>query len=158
MLSPGQFVTMKGNITMLGFVDQWSGTELERRVGYGAGRLANGCAILALVRGQALRPEDIQLRGSTRWSGGYASPQGKDVEDLLGDRGQNISEVKQRLCRFFAANEKNRPAKVVPFIPHGPNATYPDAEALGAGIPSGIPQFNLIVPRLFEVVRVHAKY
>jgi hypothetical protein len=153
----GQTLVCKGNFTMRGFVEDCSPADLERRVGFEAGRLSQGYAIAVLAHGHQLAPDEFELQGSTRWSGGFTtmSAEGRSgLEDLLASRGQSAMNLKTRVCRFLAIGGANRPAKVLPFVGHTPGMSYPDAEALGVGIRGGIPQFNLVLPRLFAVVSV----
>ena len=76
------------------------------------------------------------------------------MEDLLISRGQDVTNLKEKVCEFFARGGARTPAKVVPVTKHVPGMPYPDATALAVGIRSGVPQFNLLVPRLFSVVKV----
>lgn len=158
MLTVGDTVTRRGNFTMLGYIDQWDGVELERRVGFHPGRLSHGFAIVALAPGQVLLPQDLELQGSTRWSGGFAQPvPGQELahlESVLSARGQDTQQLKRKVCEFFARGGKQTPAKVIPFIPHASGMAYPDAEAIAPGVRSGIPQFNLLQLRVFRVVKV----
>lgn len=163
MYSIGQIELVSGNFSMLGFVMGYEPAELERRVGFHDGRLKHGYAIATLANGLRLEPRDFELQGSTRWSGGFtrgkAAHDGRELEILLKQRGQNILELKKKVCEFFAKGGAKTPAKILPFLKHQPGMEYPGAtalgqDALGKYIPSGVPQFNLVVPRLFSVVRV----
>ncbi len=149
---------LRGNFTMLGFIEAYSTADLERRLGFHTGRLSKGYAIFVLAQGQQLSPREIELLGSTRWSGGFSSGANAndraDLEDLLRARGQDALQLKQKVCDFFAKRGARTPAKVVPITVHAPGMQYPDASALGAETRSGVPQFNLLVPRLFSVVKV----
>lgn len=62
--------------------------------------------------------------------------------------------LKTKVCTFLNAGGARAPAKVLPFIRHQAGMQYPDAEALGPGVRSGVPQFDLTVPHEFVVVRV----
>ena len=160
MHSLGETAMLRGNFTMLGFIDSWRALDLERRLGFSPGRLAAGYAVFALAPGQRLGPYDFELQGSTRWSGGFSirtrSSETADLEDLLSGRGLDVTQLKEKVCEFFARRGAQTPAKVVPVTTHAPGMQYPDANALGAGIRSGVPQFNLLVPRPFSVVKVQA--
>ena len=156
MLAVGQVVPCSRSFTMLGFVDGLAGTELEQRLGFHAERLSGGFAV-AVLTGQRLLPDDIELQGSTRWSGGFRSAAEAEcafLEQVLESRGQNVHQLKQQLCNFFAKGGKRTPAKVIPFVEHSSGMQYPDAQALGVGIRSGVPQFYLKHPRMFSIARV----
>jgi len=157
MFTLGQSLMRSGNFTMLGFVDSWGAADLERRVGFHAGRLSQGFAIIALTSGQRLAPHELELQGSSRWSGGFVTDsEGRvELEGLLLSRGQDVQRLKEKVCDFFGRGGARTPAKVVPFAEHLPGMQYPDAEAIAPGIRSGVPQFNLLVPKAFSVVKVH---
>ena len=158
MRSTGQTAMLRGNFTMLGFIAGFRPADLERRIGFHPGRLSKGFAIVALANGQRLSPSEIELQGSTRWSGGFSGNtpalEGTELESLLRDRGQDISQIKEKVCSFFAKGGARIPAKVLPVVEHAAGMQYPDANAIGPGIRGGVPQFNLLVPRLFSVVSV----
>lgn len=160
MHSLGETAMLRGNFTMLGAIDSWGGDDLERRLGFSPGRLSAGYAVFALAPGQRLGPHEFELQGSTRWSGGYSirtrSDEKAELEELLASRGQDVIRLKEKVCEFFARRGARTPAKVVPVIGHASGMQYPDATALAPGVRSGVPQFNLLVPRLFTVVKVQA--
>jgi hypothetical protein len=154
----GQTLLVKGNFTTLGFLDGLSGPTLERTLGFSSGRLSAGFAVVALADGEALRPDEIELKGSTRWSGGHIGPVGSEVrrelEAILRERTQDVASLKAKVCTFLARRGRNTPAKVIPGTVHAAGMQYPDAEALGVGIRSGVPQFNLVMPKRFTVIRI----
>lgn len=158
MLTVGQTIARRGNFTMLGYVDQLDRAGLERSLGFHAGRLDDGYAILVIAPGQVILPRDLELQGSTRWSGGFSKNvpgQGlASLESVLTARGQDPQQLKRKVCEFFARGGKQTPAKVVPVMEHTDGMSYPDAEALAPGVRSGVPQFNLLQPRLFRVIKV----
>ena len=156
MLSVGQQVFASGYFTMLDFIEKLSPSELERSLGFHAGRLADGFAIVALATGQQLNPGEIDLAASTRWSGGVVGARGLEIGALLNERGQSVDQLKQKVCRFFLSGRGRTPAKLLPVAAHSAGMLYPDAEALAPGIRSGVPQFKLRVPKPFTVVRVQA--
>ena len=153
MLSVGQQVSASGYFTMLDFIERLSASDLERTLGFQPRRLTAGFAIVALATGQRLTSSEIDLAASTRWSGGLVG--GLEIKALLAERGQNVEQLKQKVCRFFASGRGRTPAKVLPVIDHTAGMVYPDANALAPGIRSGVPQFRLLVPKPFTVVRVH---
>jgi hypothetical protein len=133
---------------MLKFIRNRSADELERRVGFDPGRLTAGYRLIVLAPGTLIRADEFDLKASTRWSAGAvrgpgSQGPGRDIEDMLEARGQNVLELKDKTAAFFAKGGGNAPAKVLPNQTHEYWMTYPDANALGPGIRSGIPQFRL---------------
>jgi len=144
----GSAMYLSGDFTMLKFIVNVGAEELERRIGFHAGRLAAGFRCILLAPGELLSPGDFDLKGSTRWSGGkvqQSESQAPDVEiaDILQQRGLDTVEARRKVAAFFAKGGGNTPAKVVPAQRHQRWMTYPNAEALGQGIRSGIPQFTM---------------
>ncbi|MBI3350769.1 MAG: hypothetical protein HY020_26670 [Burkholderiales bacterium] len=133
-----------GDFTMLKYIESLSAADLERTVGFHRGRLAQGFLIVALGEHETLEPSDFELKASTRWSGGAMSnPAGADIRDILAARGQDPEALKRRVAAFFARRGGNTPAKVLPNRRDDAGCHYPDAEALGPGLRSGVPQFHL---------------
>ena len=149
-------ITCKGNFTTLRYLTGLGASELERTVGFAAGRLASGYLIVALAEDETISPDEFDLKASSRWSkgavGGKDGVGGQEIETILIRRGQDPSALKQQVCQYFARHPLNRPAKVLPNLRHTPGMLYPDAEALGPGISSGVPQFDLKVLKRFVVV------
>jgi hypothetical protein len=89
---------------------------------------------------EILKPGDFELKASSRWSAGILrSRHGKTINEVLLNRGHDVEELKSRVAGFFADKPENRPAKVLPNLVHTPVMSYPNAEARGPGIPSGVP-------------------
>ncbi|MCC8941073.1 hypothetical protein CI1B_63570 [Bradyrhizobium ivorense] len=150
-------LTIKGNFTLWKYLkDLHDFSTIERTIGFHQGRLTHGYRLVVLAAGERIDPDDIDLGGSTRTSGGTnilpTSP-GSSIELLLTERGQDVQELKRKVCTFFAAASDNRPAKILPNLRHNEHMEYPDAEALAPGVRSGVPQFNLSNPKKFSVVR-----
>ncbi|ROZ78325.1 hypothetical protein [Ramlibacter sp. WS9] len=154
---------VKGDFTMLKYLLNRSAAELERHVGFEAGRLSFGFQIVALAPGEALQPDDFELGASTRWSGGRITAGGDgeleagtlvagNARELLSDRGQNVDALKAKVAAFFRKQKGNTPAKVLPRWTHESWMQYPDATVLDGVKRSGIPQFKLIKPRTFVTV------
>ena len=154
---------VKGDFTMLKYLLNRNAAELERHVGFEAGRLSFGFQIVALAPGEELQPDDFELGASTRWSGGRmtAGEGGKlspgtlvadDISQLLEGRGQSVDELKAKVAAFFCKARENTPAKVLPRWTHESWMQYPDATVLDGAKRSGIPQFKLIKPRTFVTV------
>ena len=158
MNSIGQIVEVSGNFTMLKYIEHLGRPELERTIGFDAGRLNNGFSLVVLSDDQLLTPSDIELKASSRWSKGAVGKSnvslGVEIELLLAQRDQDVAALKQKVCNFFAKRGGNRPAKVLPNLRHTEGMRYPDAEASGPGKRGGVPQFNLTVARRFVVIRV----
>ncbi len=160
MFKVGSVVSgVTGNFTMLRYVQALGPAEMERTLGFHAGRLAPGFAVGVLRAGTRLTASDIRLLGSTRWSGGNVgrtdTQEGRALAALLAERGQDATLLATKVCTFLNAGGPRAAAKVFPFVAHAPGMLYPDAEALGPGVRSGVPQFNLETPQDFEIVRVH---
>ena len=101
---------VKGYFTIEGNIRGLTTQEIERRLGFRAGRLDQGCRILALV-GEPNSSECIS-RGSTSYSGGG------------GLRG----------IPFFRPSAwlRQRLVKVEPVHPHTPWETYPPCVSIAA--------------------------
>ena len=139
---------LTGDFTMLKYVINLSASELERTLGFAAGRLQSGYRLIMLARNESISEEDFDLNASTRWShGAVGNPdpeeQGTNIEKLLNARGQNVLALKLKVVAFFAKGGGNTPAKILPNLVHKDGMQYPDATALGAGVRSWVPQFTL---------------
>lgn len=158
MHAVGATLLVSGNFTMLGYLEGLDGPTLERTLGFHPGRLAQGFAVVTLAEGELMLPQQIELKASTRWSAGAVAAPGstssREIEALLDARGRDVVELKAKVCAFFARRGRNTPAKVLPAMRHEAGMRYPDAEAIAPGIRSGVPQFNLVVPKRFVVARV----
>jgi hypothetical protein len=157
MSSAGNVTVDGGDFTLLKYVATLDAEALERTVGFDRGRLKSGFTIVALASNEILAPDDFQLGASSRYSGGVvkqaAAGQGVGIEAILTDRGQDIAELKKKVAAFFASRGGNTPAKVLPNLRHTSGMKYPDAEALAPGVRSGVPQFKLLVPKKFVILR-----
>ncbi len=149
-------VTCSGFFTTLRFLQGRSAPDLERAVGFGQGRLASGFKLVVLAEDETIAPGELSLKASSRWSAGLvksaSSGEGKEITDLLLARGQDPDQLKQSVLDFFSRRGLHTPAKILPNLRHTPAMQYPDAEALGPGIRSGIPQFELLVAKRFVIV------
>lgn len=157
MSTAGTIIVDGGDFTLLKYIAALDAEALERTVGFDRGRLKSGFTIVALAGDEVLGPGDFQLGASTRFSGAVVkqatATQGHGIESMLADRGQDIAELKKKVARFFASRGGNTPAKVLPNLRHTEGMIYPDAEALGPGRRSGVPQFKLLVARKFVILR-----
>ncbi len=154
---------VQGDFTMLKYLLNRSAEELERHVGFEAGRLSAGFRIVVLPPGELLQADDFELGASTRWSGDELTAGGDgDLEPgsliadnaraLLAARGQDVDGLKAKVAAFFLKERGNTPAKVVPQWAHESWMRYPDATVLDGVKRSGIPQFKLIKPRTFVTI------
>ncbi len=133
-----------GDFTLLRYIQDLAAADLERWVGFHKGRLDEGFRIVVLADNELIGPQDFELSASTRWSAGkMPCTAGDNITDVLLARGQDPEALKAKVARFFAMGEGNRPAKVLPNRRHDAQCHYPDAEALGPGKKSGVPQFHL---------------
>ncbi|WP_198376215.1 hypothetical protein [Neoroseomonas rubea] len=152
----GAMVTRRGDITKNRFVGARCARDVERSLGFGAGRLAQGWAVLVLK--DRLTPADFKFSGTTLRSGGRlglpadtaaddaARPHVADV--MRAEYGATHVERMQQLA-LASVTEKgpDRIVKVVPVQDHdsdaAPSAQYP----MGGG---GL-QWTLTTPKTFLV-------
>src|SRR5690349_17917772 len=115
-------VVIKGDVTIWKYLKDLHGPEaIERAIGFHRGRLNSGFLIAVLADSERLEPDDIDLGGSTRWSGGtnvLPSSNGTSIEILLSDRVQDVGKLKEKVCSFLAQGGDNRLAKVLPHLRH----------------------------------------
>jgi hypothetical protein len=157
MYTSGFMTISGGDFTMLHYVQHLGASELERTVGFAKGRLDQGFLIVALADDELLGPDDFELGASTRFSGAVikkdADGKGIGIGHLLQARGQDVRLLKQKVAAFLASRGDRRPAKILPNLRHTDGMIYPDAEARGPGLRSGVPQFKLLVPKKFTIIR-----
>jgi hypothetical protein len=153
-LTVGQEARMAGYVLRLDSIRGQPPAELERRLGFRVGRLAQGWRLLLLLDRPA--PEQIELRGYTHWSDGAPSghllPEGaragRRAEDLLqsqhGFSAQDLLKTKRGIVdRYFLLQGPSRIVKVLPVTPHTGAEIYPPG--------TGIQQWRLAVPLRFRV-------
>ena len=157
MKSKGIITINDGYFTTLKFVATLNAADLERTVGFERGRLKSGFRLVVLAGSETLAPDDFELAASTRYSGGIikqaADGSGMGIEQILTEQGQDVASLKLKVSKFFSRRGDNTPTKVLPNLRHTDGMKYPDAEALGPGILSGVPQFKLLKPKKFVIVR-----
>jgi hypothetical protein len=142
----GDVVLKGGFFTQALYLRGQSSAELERRLGYGAGRLAQGWRLLFMLDLPGV--EDFEFRGYTHFSGGVVQghlnpPDKRTAEDRLRESGVDVLRSKQKVIReVFRLHGPNRLAKVIPVRT---GTEYPPG--------SGIPQWTLVRGRekRFEV-------
>jgi len=150
-LAVGETVSRKGFITQLIWVINQSSAELERRLGFSGGRLADGWALLLCK--EEIHAGEFRFAGYTQLSGGQVG------HPSLGTARPNVHDDLQHTLadpsgfseRFAHENMKlsgsHRIVKVVPAS--DPDPTLSDAESFPPG--SGVPQWILTVPKRFLV-------
>lgn len=155
----GGMITVNGGFfTFLKYIRDLDRSEMERAVGFEAGRLLSGFWIAELAPDEVLAPDEFELAASTRWSAGTMKL-GPDrpetgIESVLVQRGEDVQRLRTKVAAFMARRGGNTPAKVLPTLRHTEGMRYPDAEVLGPGIRSGIPQFKLLAQKRFAIVRI----
>jgi len=150
-LNVGQETRATGYVLRLDAIRGQPPAELERRLGYRVGRLAQGWRLLFLLERPA--PEQVELRGYTHWSDGApsghllpeAARAGRRAEDLLqsqhGFSAQDLLKTKRGIIdRYFLLQGPSRIVKVLPVITHSDAETYPPG--------TGIQQWRLAEPPL----------
>lgn len=128
---PSSSIISAGYFTWLKFLLDQSPAQLENRIGYSPGTLAAGWLLLSPRA--PLAPNNIDLRGSSRWPDGKL-PDGRQIGSVISSR-SDLAEAQNKLASFFDQGMDRRPAKVRPNL--CPQA-YP------AATPTGIPQFKLV--------------
>lgn len=136
----GATVRRKGYFTKALFLRQQPTGEIERRLGFRAGRFSAGWWLLFLT--EMPSPEDFELRGYTHLSGGVVQghlprpPDPRNSEARLRDGGVDLRKVKSGLIRdVFRLTGPERLAKAVPVAAGTGEADYPPG--------SGFPQWEL---------------
>lgn len=126
-------VDSAGYFTWLQFLLDKSEEDLERLIGYAKGSLSEGWKLLSPK--SPLQPNNIDLRGSTRWSDGKL-PDGRPIGSIIGAR-TDLTQAQKKIVSFFDQGLERRPAKV---LSNKTPKDYPPAT------PHGIPQFKLFNP------------
>jgi hypothetical protein len=147
----GERVRRKGFVTQLISVINQSPGELERRLGYAAGRLAGGWTLLFLK--EAVGGDEFRYGGYTHFSGGLVGPpaqgDGRDsVEDELGTLVGDVGALRRK--RAEAIFQTTGPRRIVKLLPA--DGEDPNLDAAGNYPPgSGVPQFILTQEKWFVV-------
>jgi hypothetical protein len=141
----GEIVYRRGYITELPFVRGRTAAELDRLIGYRAGRLAEGWALLHLVRMPG--PDEFEFRGYSHMSGGIAAGEHRTAEGQLHQSGYDLGKLKQEIIRNkFRIAGARRLVKIVP------NRTSFGAKDFPPG--AGIPQWELRREMPFRVAEL----
>ena len=117
-LQVGGNANLRGFFTKALYVRNQPSLEVERRLGYRAGRLDEGwwlCFLLQMPKG-----EDFEVRGYSQMSGGVAQghlkspPDPRNAEQTLKDGGVDLVKVKAGLiANTFRLSGPERLAKVI---------------------------------------------
>jgi hypothetical protein len=122
-----------GNFTKALYLRSQSSNELERRIGYGSGRLAKGWWLLFALEKPS--PANFQFGGYTHFSGARIGPPSlgnarPTVEESLKETlGGNAALMAQRTASL-AALQLTGPERLAKIIPVAGGADYP----VGTGI------------------------
>ena len=119
----GAMVSVKGDVTQNRWVGARSAHDLELSLGFGAGRLAQGWAVLLLK--QVLQPADFKFSGLTLRSGGrYGLPAATTAADQLrpsvhdglmhGRGAAGYAELQRNALRGVTPTGPSRLVKVLP--------------------------------------------
>jgi len=134
----GSEVFKTGDVTQNRWVGARSGRELERNLGFGAGRLARGWAVLLLW--QQLQPADFDSSGITLRSGGREglpadTPEADKARRrvsvaIKAERGKDgYVELQRRALSTITETGPDRIVKVIPVARHSetmmPSEQYP---------------------------------
>jgi hypothetical protein len=136
---------MTGFFTKASFLRKQPAAELERRLGYATGRLAEGWWLLFLE--QMPTPNDFAYMGYSYMSGGVSQGHlrpGPTAEQELRSSRHDVFGMKRRtILQVFQLSGPDRLAKVVPVAGEEGSMPYPPG--------SGIAQWKLIQPLTFRV-------
>ncbi|NKC32817.1 hypothetical protein [Falsiroseomonas selenitidurans] len=162
-LQVGDFTQATGFFTRLIAVVGQPPNELERRLGFHAGRLAQGWMLLALK--EAIAPGEFAFAGYTNSAGGRTAatlPSGVTlpvgIDEAMRSRSSEIDRrlgagwygAQRSLAESFVLTGPQRIVKVVPRMRH--MAAMPDEEQYPPG--SGVPQWILLKPKRFIVAAI----
>ncbi len=142
ILKLGDRVPVCGDITSLNAVGVLPAENVERNLGFGPGRLAQGYWLLLLK--QPLLGGDFELGGTTMRSGGRLGLPGQTAADdmararvqdeIVRERGQQgYADMKAGLARDAKISGPERLCKVIPFKPHDASLPPADQYPMGGG-------------------------
>jgi len=147
----GDTVRAAGYITQLHFLKKKTGSQLEQLIGYKAGRLGFGWAMLYLAK--MPKPRDFRFRGYSQMSGGVAMGHLKNpldrrtAEQKLEDDEIDVVALKKAIIKnTFRISGARRLVKVIPNKPPSGSRDYPPGQ--------GIPQWELVNKLPFKVAAV----
>jgi hypothetical protein len=147
----GDIIDTRGYFLQLKFIRGQSPAELERRIGFRAGRLSQGWYLLFMLR--LPTPDEYEMHGYTHFSGGmvqghlpHASPPPVQERLLMLEQGWSAADVrrfKERQIKTFSVTGADRLAKVIPVVEHSEIEEYPPG--------TGIPQWKAVKPLPFLI-------
>lgn len=144
----GTTIPCKGFFTKAHWLRMQTAAEVERRIGYRAGRLSQGWYLLFLL--QKPTPDQFEFRGYSYMSNGIPfghlpnPPDPRNAEQRLHQGGYDTARMKQGIIQnVFTLSGHNRLAKVIPARGEFGKLDYPPG--------SGIEQWTLTVPLPFQV-------
>ena len=144
----GDTLKRKGYITQFHYLAKKTAPQLERLLGFKAGRLGLGWAMLYLTKMPT--PADFQFRGYSQMSGGIEMGHlqnpvdRRTAEQKLEDDDLDVVKLKEMIIKtVFATSGSKRLVKVVPNRPPTGSKDYPPG--------AGIPQWELIKSLPFKV-------
>jgi len=147
----GDNISVKGYITQLHFVAKKTGPQLENLIGFKAGRLGLGWAMLHLTK--MPKPGDFQFRGYSQMSGGISQGHLKNpidkrtAEQRLKADEFDVVKLKEMIIKdTFAISGAKRLVKIIPNKKPAGNKDFPPG--------TGIPQWELVKPMKFKVAAV----
>jgi hypothetical protein len=134
----GETIHPKGCFTQLKFLAGQSLSEIERRLGFRAGRLAQGAYVVQACELPGLH--DFNLMGYTQVSGDRFKTNGQYDKAKLNAMSGNADEKKLReMARsVWQLSGPDSLVKVIPVTPHSDRETYPPG--------SGVPQWEMTAP------------
>jgi hypothetical protein len=142
-----------GYITQAKYLRSQSTREIELRIGYRAGRLAEGYSLWFLL--DRLTPEDFEFRGYSQMSGGVpmghkpAHSDDPNAEQSLLAEGYDLAALKRRICdQTFRYVGPDWLCKVIPIREKFGDKDYPQG--------TGIPQWEIVRdrPKRFQLAAV----
>lgn len=122
-LSVGSKTQVSGYVTKEKFLKGRTLDEIERTLGYHAGRLANGATFLKLDR--VPQPGEFSLAGYSQVADHRATP----------PTGIDVDKVSQMAAASFTTDGGDRLVKVFPAIGHDATMANDDQYPPGAGCP-----------------------
>ena len=142
MLRVGDFALLTGNVTTLNWIGPRPAADVERNLGYGAGRLSQGYLVVLLK--QMWTPEDFEFEGTTLRSGGRLGlPAHTTAADALrprvhdriqAERGPlGYQELQQHALRSAMITGPQRIAKVIPTTRHDVDMPPAEQYPMGGG-------------------------
>ena len=138
-LKLNQSMSLDGYVTQYNWLRGQASLEIERRIGYGSGRLADGWYLLFLKTLPGI--DDFDLKGYSHLPDGIPTGGHEDAEASLKTAGFDIRKLK-----LFVIKKEfsvSGPKRLVKVLPVAGGSAYPPG--------SGIPQWRLTKKLSFSV-------